>query len=162
MPFSKIFPSSRSLNLLKKDLESPGKVLEFHLHQSVDTWTWEVERALKRQSWSRPTPRPTLTLFRALPISRVLNDSFEHAKSWKSLKQKIDAWRISLKLNFTVNCYENVIKHIYFTYLLLDKPNRSFMKKSFSYRRDYAWNTLPNEILYIHAWAIYLLSTYSF
>jgi hypothetical protein len=37
MPFSKIFPSSRSLNLLKKGLESPGKVLEFHLHQSVDT-----------------------------------------------------------------------------------------------------------------------------
>jgi hypothetical protein len=25
------------LNLLKKGLESPGKVLEFHLHQSVDT-----------------------------------------------------------------------------------------------------------------------------
>ena len=38
MPFSKIFPSSRSLNLLKKGLESPGKVLEFHLHQQrVDT-----------------------------------------------------------------------------------------------------------------------------
>jgi hypothetical protein len=37
VPFSKIFPSSRSLNLLKMDLESPGKVLEFHLHQSVDT-----------------------------------------------------------------------------------------------------------------------------
>ena len=30
VPFSKIFPSSRSLNLLKKGLESPGKVLEFH------------------------------------------------------------------------------------------------------------------------------------
>ena len=37
MPFSKIFPSSRSLNSLKKGLESPGKVLEFHLHQRVDT-----------------------------------------------------------------------------------------------------------------------------
>ena len=37
MPFSKISPSSRSLNLLKKGLESPGKVLEFHLHQRVDT-----------------------------------------------------------------------------------------------------------------------------
>ena len=36
MPFSKIFPSSRSLNLLKKGLESPGKLLEFHLHQRVD------------------------------------------------------------------------------------------------------------------------------
>ena len=36
MPFSKVFPSSRSLNLLKKGLESPGKVLEFHLHQRVD------------------------------------------------------------------------------------------------------------------------------
>ena len=39
MPFSKIFPSSMSLNLLKKGLESPGKVLEFHLHQRVgDLW----------------------------------------------------------------------------------------------------------------------------
>jgi hypothetical protein len=28
---------SRSSNLLKKDIESPGKVLEFHLHQRVDT-----------------------------------------------------------------------------------------------------------------------------
>jgi hypothetical protein len=37
MPFSKIFPSSRFLNLLKKGLESPGKVLEFHLHQRVDS-----------------------------------------------------------------------------------------------------------------------------
>jgi hypothetical protein len=35
--FSKIFPCSRSLNLLKKGFESPGKVLEFHLHQRVDT-----------------------------------------------------------------------------------------------------------------------------
>jgi hypothetical protein len=26
-----------SLDLLKKGLESPGKVLEFHLHQRVDT-----------------------------------------------------------------------------------------------------------------------------
>ena len=26
-----------SLNLLKKGLECPGKVLEFHLHQRVDT-----------------------------------------------------------------------------------------------------------------------------
>ena len=33
----KDFPSSRFLNLLKKDLESPGKILEFHLHQMVDT-----------------------------------------------------------------------------------------------------------------------------
>jgi hypothetical protein len=32
VPFSTIFPSSRSLYLLKKGLESPGKVLEFHLH----------------------------------------------------------------------------------------------------------------------------------
>jgi hypothetical protein len=30
VPFSKIFPSSRALNLLKKGFESPGKVLEFH------------------------------------------------------------------------------------------------------------------------------------
>jgi hypothetical protein len=37
VPFSKIFPSFRSLNLLKKGLESPGKFLEFHLHQRVDT-----------------------------------------------------------------------------------------------------------------------------
>ena len=98
-----------------------------------------------------------LSQFPACSITRLSTPNHE-----KNLKQQIDAWRISLKLNFTVNCYENVIKHIYFTYLLLDKPNRSFMKKSFSYRRDYAWNTLPNEILYIHAWAIYLLSTYSF
>ena len=34
--------------------------------------------------------------------------------------------------------------------LLVQKPNRSFMKKSFSYRRAYACNTLPNEILDIH------------
>ena len=32
MPFSKTSPSSKSLNLLKKGLESPGKVLEFYLH----------------------------------------------------------------------------------------------------------------------------------
>ena len=31
--------------------------------------------------------------------------------------------------------------------LTLDKPNRSFMKKSFSYRGASAWNSLPNEIL---------------
>jgi hypothetical protein len=37
VPFSKIFPSSRSLNLLKKGLKSPGKVLEFHLQQRVNT-----------------------------------------------------------------------------------------------------------------------------
>ena len=37
VPFPKIFHSSRSLNLLKKGLESPGKVLGFHLHQRVNT-----------------------------------------------------------------------------------------------------------------------------
>jgi hypothetical protein len=37
VPFSKIFPSPRSSNLLKMGLESPGKVLEFHLHQRADT-----------------------------------------------------------------------------------------------------------------------------
>ena len=42
--------------------------------------------------------------------------------------------------------------------LLLDKPKRSFMKKSFSYRGAYAWNTLPTEILDIHE----QLSVYSF
>ena len=34
--------------------------------------------------------------------------------------------------------------------LILDKPERSFMKKSFSYRGASAWNALPNEILDIH------------
>ena len=34
--------------------------------------------------------------------------------------------------------------------LILDKPKRSFMKKSFSYRGASAWNALPNEILDIH------------
>jgi hypothetical protein len=42
MPFSKIFLSSRFLNLLKKGLESPGKVLEFHLHQRVDTPNYTI------------------------------------------------------------------------------------------------------------------------
>jgi hypothetical protein len=37
VPFSKISPSSRSLNSLKNGLGSPGKVLEFHLRQGVDT-----------------------------------------------------------------------------------------------------------------------------
>ena len=34
--------------------------------------------------------------------------------------------------------------------LILDKPKRSFTKKSFSYRGASAWNALPNEILDIH------------
>ena len=34
--------------------------------------------------------------------------------------------------------------------LILDKPKRSFMKKSFSYRGASALNALPNEILDIH------------
>ena len=44
MPFSKIFPSSRSLNLVKKGLESPGKVLyviyeqrELVFHRDIQT-----------------------------------------------------------------------------------------------------------------------------
>ena len=47
MPFSKIFPSSRSLNLPKKVLERPGKVLEFHLHQRVDTLNLSVSKSLQ-------------------------------------------------------------------------------------------------------------------
>ena len=58
MPFSKISPSSRSLNLLKKGLESPGKVLEFHLHQRVDT--------LIRKS-------TTFILLRTWPLAGVLS-----------------------------------------------------------------------------------------
>ena len=42
--------------------------------------------------------------------------------------------------------------------LTLDKPNRSFMKKSFSYRGASAWNSLPNEILDVHE----QLTTHSF
>jgi hypothetical protein len=57
VPFSKIFPSSRSLNLLKNGLESPGgKVLEFHLHQRVDT--------LPRSAW--------ITLHGATPCNQPL------------------------------------------------------------------------------------------
>ena len=34
--------------------------------------------------------------------------------------------------------------------LILDKPKRSFMKKSFSYRGASAWNALPSDISDIH------------
>ena len=34
--------------------------------------------------------------------------------------------------------------------LILEKPKRSFMKNSSSYRGASAWNALPSEILDIH------------
>jgi hypothetical protein len=46
VPFSKIFSSSRSLDLLKKGFESPGKVVEFH--QSVDTLQVKLGRFVRR------------------------------------------------------------------------------------------------------------------
>ena len=53
VPFSKMFPSFKSLNLLKKGLESPGEVLEFHVYQRVDTLTL-IRAKQSTSSYSAP------------------------------------------------------------------------------------------------------------
>ena len=61
-------PTSRSLNLRKKGLESPGKVLEFHLHQRVDT-LWQESNA--RRGDKRHLHLPLIPI-RLIPLLHAL------------------------------------------------------------------------------------------
>ena len=131
MPFSKIFPSSRSLNSLKNGLESPGKVLEFHLHQRVDT--------LPRSAW--------ITLLGATPCNQPL---------YIYCIYTLSNFYSSLNLEVQVSTIQNILRMflIYNGYRTrnFDPGNyqvnfakQDYLKYSYFIRVVVLWNKLPRE-----------------